>query len=235
MSLYALEILLLALIAGFLGYRLWLVLGRRTGVEQRRPNPFSPPPADAPVRDNGGRDNVVTMPTRDTAPQDDAASAEPPPLPQGMQGVAAGLTQIRIADRSFDEKGFLEGAKSAFKMIVEAFAHGATQTLRPLLADDLYDEFSRAIRARIAAKRTLEQTVQSLEDAEIVGARMEGRTALVTVRFVSRQTNVSREADGTVIDGAPDRVVEAIDIWTFARNTRSTDPNWQLVETRTPD
>jgi predicted lipid-binding transport protein (Tim44 family) len=230
MSLYALEILLLALIAGFLGYRLWLVLGRRTGVEQRRPNPFSPPPADAPVRDN-----VVTLPPRDAAPQDDAALAEPPPLPQGMQGVAAGLTQIRIADRSFDEKSFLEGAKGAFKMIVEAFAHGATQTLRPLLADDLYDEFSRAIRTRIGEKRTLEQTVQSVEDAEVVGARMEGRTALVTVRFVSRQTNVSREADGTVTDGAPDRVVEATDIWTFARNTRSTDPNWQLVETRTPD
>jgi predicted lipid-binding transport protein (Tim44 family) len=233
MSLYALEILLLALIAGFLGYRLWLVLGRRTGVEQRRPNPFAPPPADA-VRDAGARDNVVTLPSRD-ASKDDAAGSQPPPLPQGAQGVAAGLTQIRIADRSFDEKGFLEGAKGAFKMIVEAFARGETQTLRPLLSDDLYDEFSRAIRARLEAKRTMEQTVESIEDAELVGARMEGRTAVVTVRFASRQTNVSREADGTVFDGAPDRVVEAIDIWTFARNTRSTDPNWQLVETRTPD
>ena len=214
-----LDILVLAVIAGFLILRLRSVLGRRTGTEQRRPNPIAQPPSRPEPR---SQDNVVSMPDRPRA----AGNGN------GESGAASGLTQIKIADRSFSESSFLGGARAAFKMIVEAFARGDTATLRPLLADELYDEFSSAIRERLAAGHTLEETVESVDRAEIVDARMDGRTAFVTVRIVSRQKTMLRDTEGKVIEGSPDQTVEVTDIWTFARNTRATDPNWALVETR---
>lgn len=211
-----LEILVLAVIAGFLIFRLRSVLGRRTGMEQRRPNPL----ATQPRPEQRSPDNVVAMPDRAR------------PAGNGETGMAAGLTQIKIADRNFSESGFAGGARAAFKMIVEAFAQGDTATLRPLLSDELYDEFSEAIRERLAADHTLEETVEAVDRAEIIEARMDGRTAFVTLRIVSRQKTALRDAQGAVIDGDPDKPVEVTDIWTFARNTRATDPNWALVETR---
>ena len=217
-----LDILVLAAIAGFLILRLRSVLGRRTGTEQRRPNPLAQQPVrpDARPADPRAPDNVVAMPDRAR------------PAASGDTAMANGLTQIKIADRSFSESSFAGGARAAFKMIVEAFARGDTATLRPLLSDELYDEFSEAIRERLAAGHTLEETVESVERAEIIDARMDGRTAFVTVRIGSRQQTVLRDADGTVIDGSADQTVEVTDIWTFSRNTRATDPNWALVETR---
>ncbi|MGK9233005.1 Tim44/TimA family putative adaptor protein [Inquilinus limosus] len=212
-----LDILVLAVIAGFLILRLRSVLGRRTGTEQRRPNPLAQPPARPEPRTP---DNVVNMPERPRA------------AGNGEAGPASGLTQIKIADRSFSEGSFLGGARGAFKMIVEAFARGDTATLRPLLSDELYDEFSAAIRERLAAGHTLDETVEAVDRAEIVEARLDGRTAFVTVRFVSHQKSVLRDAEGKVVEGNPDQTVEVTDVWTFARNTRATDPNWALVETR---
>lgn len=211
-----LDILVLAVIAGFLILRLRSVLGRRTGMEQRRPNPLATPTRPEPRTP----DNVVALPDRARAPAN------------GEAGPAAGLTQIKIADRGFSESGFTGGARAAFKMIVEAFAGGDTGTLRPLLSDELYDEFSEAIRQRLATGHTLEETVESVDRVEIVDARMDGRTAFVTLSIVSRQKTALRDAQGAVIEGDPDKVVEVTDIWTFARNTRTTDPNWALVETR---
>src|ERR1700754_4700396 len=166
-----LDILVLAAIAGFLILRLRSVLGRRTGTEQRRPNPLATR-AEPRQPDGHAPDNGDAMPDR-------------PRAGNGDSGTANGLTQIKIADRSFSEGSFLGGARGAFKMIVEAFARGDTATLRPLLSDELYDEFSEAIRQRLAAGHALEETVESVEGVEIVEARMEGRTAFVTVRIAS--------------------------------------------------
>jgi len=213
------EIVIFAMIAAFLVYRLRSVLGRRTGEERQRPNPFSPRP--------GAPDNVVQMPGRDRP----APAATP--SPDEPVSLSAALAQIKGADPSFDEKHFLQGARGAFQMIVEAFAKGDTATLRPLLADDVYDNFARAIRDRQAAGETLETRVEKIDDADVVEARMDGRTALVTVKFVSEQMNVVRDRNGAVLDGDPNAVVEAVDVWTFARNTRASNPNWSLVETRT--
>ncbi|MBP2293865.1 putative lipid-binding transport protein (Tim44 family) [Azospirillum rugosum] len=219
------EILIFAMIAAFLVYRLRSVLGRRTGEERQRPNPFTARP-DAPRA--GAPDNVVPMPGRDRpAP---AAAAASPDEPVSLH---AALAQIAAADSSFDEKHFLQGARGAFQMIVEAFAKGDTATLRPLLADDVYDNFARAVRDRQAAGETLETRIERIADADVVEARMDGRTALVTVKFVSEQMNVVRDRNGAVVDGDPNAVVEAVDVWTFARNTRASNPNWALVETRT--
>ncbi len=212
------DILIFALIAGFLIFRLRSVLGRRTGHEQQRPTPYTQrdqrPESRVP-------DNVVALPERSRT-LEDAAGGD----------LGSELTQIKIADPSFDEGTFAQGAQMAFGMIVEAYAAGDTTSLRPLLSDDLYDGFSEAIRTRLAEGEVLETRIERILSADIIEANLDGRTAFVTVKFVSRQVIVTRDEEGEVVDGDPDQTQEITDIWTFARNTRATDPNWLLVETR---
>ncbi|MDB5407182.1 MAG: translocase [Rhodospirillales bacterium] len=211
------DIILLALVAAFLVLRLRNVLGRRTGTE-RPAEPVRPPLAK---RDVGG-DNVVNL---------TEASAREAVAPAG-KAQGDGLAQIRAADPQFDPAAFLQGARGAFQMIVGAFASGDTGTLRPLLSDDVYERFAEAIRQRVAAKETQETNIVSIKSHEISDAELQGRTAFITVKFVSEQINILRAADGTVIEGEPDQVHEKTDFWTFARNLRSQDPNWLLVATR---
>lgn len=226
-GLYAIDILIFAMIAAFLIYRLRSVLGRRTGEERRRPNPFVTPGPDHAAAPAG--DNVVRLADRPRAEDAEASGAAEPP------SLAAGLAQIRSADPKFDAAAFRHGAELAFRMIVEAFARGDTATLRPLVSDDLYDDFSRAIRDRIAAGEVHETRVEEVRQVDLLEARLEGRTASIAVKFVTSQVNVTRNEQGTVLDGDPATPTEIVDIWTFARNTKSTSPNWVLVETRTPN
>ncbi len=218
------DIVFFALVAGFLILRLRSVLGRRTGNENRErwtprlPQRTPAKPAAGPASDRPLPDNVTPLPGRE-------------PASTGGSPLDAAVTQIRLADPSFDPQRFAEGAKAAFEMIVTAFAQGDTGTLRPLLADDVYENFAAAIKGRQDAKQTLETTLIGIKTGEIVEARMEGRTALVTVKFVSEQVNVTRNAAGEVVDGDANRVATVTDIWTFARNTRASDPNWALVQT----
>jgi predicted lipid-binding transport protein (Tim44 family) len=177
---------------------------------------------------------VVSLPDRGGARMRAPAEA-PPPAPDEPYSLAAGIAQIQANDPTFDEKGFLQGAKAAFGMIVTAFAQGDTPTLRPLLSDDVYDNFAAAIRSRQAAGESLETRVADIRDADLIEARMEGRTAFVTIKFISEQINVTRNNAGAVIDGDPEHPLEVVDIWTFARNTRSRNPNWTLIETRVPN
>lgn len=219
------DIIFFAMVAAFLILRLRSVLGRRTGNENPdRWTSRTPKQTERP----DGADNVTRLPDR-TRPADgdaavDAASGSP---------FDAGLTQIRVADPSFDPSSFLDGARGAFEMIVSAYAQGDTATLRPLLSDEVYDNFTQAIRARAQAKHTHETTLVGIKSAEIVEARMDGRTAVVVVRFVSEQINVTRDAGGSVVDGDPQAIATVTDVWTFSRNTRARDPNWLLVATST--
>jgi predicted lipid-binding transport protein (Tim44 family) len=208
-----LDILLFAGIAGFLIVRLWSVLGRRTGHERPRDSmlpraPVETPPAPA-------ADSVVALPPRGVAAPADAG----------------GLARLKGADRSFDETAFLSGARAAFEIIVNAFAKGDTAALQPLLSENVYASFAEAIRQRQAARETLATNLISIKTVEIAGAEIEGETAVVTVKFVSDQTNVTRANDGSVVDGSPDHVVEKTDLWSFARALRSRDPNWTLDAT----
>ncbi|HMK68304.1 MAG TPA: Tim44/TimA family putative adaptor protein [Stellaceae bacterium] len=213
------SIVVSAAIAVFLLFRLRGVLGRRTGHERYRdpfargpgaPVPGAPPPS-GPIID---------------------ATANPAPPPQQTAPLESGVAALKGMDRNFDERAFLQGARGAFEIIVNAFAHGDTAALRPLLSDDVYGAFSGAIAERQAQKETHETTLVSIKSCDLTEARVEGSVAHVTVRFVSDQVNVTRAADGSVVDGEPDRVVEKTDLWTFARDTRSRDPNWHLVATR---
>jgi predicted lipid-binding transport protein (Tim44 family) len=225
-----LDIVIFAAIAVFLGLRLRSVLGRRTGNERQR-DPFKPVPRDADAREESARDKVIPLPDRtrpgvEPAPQIDVTPAPGAGIP--------GLAQIRSADPSFEPQGFLSGARAAFEMIIGAFAAGDAAALKPLLSDEVFDNFNGAIKARAKAKETLSTTLVGISSAEIIEAELQGRIAYVTVKFVSEQINVTKDADGQVIDGDPAAIATITDIWTFSRNTRSRDPNWTLVATRSP-
>ena len=226
-----LDIIFFAMIAAFLVFRLRGVLGRRTGHQSRPPDNMSQ------QRQEAEREaNVIELPDRSAANDepdfDDDADFEPA---EPEDPVARGLSRIGAADPDFDPAAFEEGARAAFEAIVHAFATADTGTLRALLNDEVFENFEHAIRQRLDAAETLETTVVGIESAEIVEAEMDGRDALVTVTVVSEQVNVTRDADGEAIEGDPAQVTDVTDIWTFARNTRSRDPNWKLIETRSPN
>lgn len=224
-----LDIIFFAMVAGFLILRLRSVLGRRTGDDANNAERWrsqKPAAGNAPRTAEPLPENVARFPDR-TAP---AASDEPAPEPGTVE---AGIAAIKTADPSFDGKGFQQGAHGAFEMIVASFAQGDAAALRPLLADPVYDSFSAAIRERQAAKQTLSTTLIGIKSAEIVEARLQGRDAFVTIRFVSEQVNVTRDAAGAVVDGDPNKVETITDVWTFTRNTRARDPNWFLIQTAT--
>ena len=216
-DMFLIDIIIFAAIAGFLVLRLRKVLGQRHGEERKRPNPLQ-------SSKDVVTDNVVRMPEKARL---DAAPDEPLPI-EGQ------IAQLRKADPSFDENVFLQGARMAFEMIVNAFAAGDKQTLRPLLADDVYAAFAKSIDDRVAAGHVLETQISSVEEPDLKSVSLKGWFAHVTVRFTSHQINVTRDAAGTVIDGNTDETVEVTDIWTFARDVRAPDPNWALVETRAP-
>jgi len=211
-----LQILIFAGIAAFVGFRLFNVLGRRTGHERPPPRPAERAQGDRP------EEKVVPLPGRREAPASET-------------GLAAGLTQIKLADPTFDREHFLGGARSAFEMILTAFAKGDLDTLRPLLADSVFDSFAGAVRERAQAGHTRSTTLVAIDEATIVEAEVQRRIARVTVKFVSQQINATLDAAGTVVDGDPVHVERVVDLWTFERNTRSSNPNWTLVATRSPN
>lgn len=231
-DIYTLLFLVLAVVV-FL--RLRSVLGRRTGNERPPFDPYSARTSQGP----SSNDKVVTLPQRggDAAPPAKEAGAQQrndwgdvaaPGTP-----LAKGLDAVRAADKTFDPKGFLAGAGAAYEMIVIAFAEGDRKTLRNLLSREVFDNFNRAITDREARGETMTSHFVGIDKSEITDARVEGREAHVTVRFVSQLVSVTRDRDGEIVAGDPKRVDETVDLWTFARDTASRDPNWKLVETTT--
>lgn len=204
-----------AIVAAIVIYRLYSVLGRRTGEERQRPNPFERQPDTA-------SDRVVKLPI----PGKPASSDDEP------VSVADGLARIQAVDRSFTEGSFLGGAKIAFGMIIDAFAKGDLETLKPLLAKSVFDGFAGAVREREAAGESLEIRIERFEDIDIAEARLDGRTANVTLRFVTSQIKVTRDRAGAIVDGDAVEPIDVTDLWTFSRDTSSRDPNWLLVATR---
>jgi predicted lipid-binding transport protein (Tim44 family) len=212
-----LDIVLFAVIAGFLVLRLRSVLGRRTGNERPPRDPFVPPKSDS------APENVVSLPRGRPA-------AGPSPF-NGSAPATGPAARLKAADPGFDEAEFLAGARGAFEIIVNAFAKGDTAALQPLLSDAVYASFADAIRNRLAQRETLETNLLAIKAVDLADGEIENETALATVKFVSDQTNVTRAADGSIVDGNPERVLEKTDLWTFSRALRSRDPNWTLIAT----
>jgi predicted lipid-binding transport protein (Tim44 family) len=231
-----LEILFFAIVAAFLGWRLYSVLGRRTGHEK----PFDPfrskepeAPATLPERDG----NIRRLP--EPAARPERVDRDRRKLEAAIAGIAGdvrrGLDEIRTADPKFDPVDFVAGARVAFEMIVSAFAQGDAKALRPLLNDQVYGNFAGAIEERNRDRQKLETTLVGILSADISAAEFaKGDEARVTVKFVSQQINVTKDQEGRIVDGDPSEVANITDIWTFARSVKSRDPNWQLVATESP-
>lgn len=227
-------IIFLAL-AVFIFLRLRSVLGQRTGRE--RP-PFDPYAAREPVRP--ATEKVVALPNRapDTAMQAPVAAAEPVAPAERWIGVAAagspvaaGLDAILAASPEFDAKHFLTGARAAYEMIVNAYAEGDRRTLKNLLSREVYDGFETAIAGREKRGDTVESRFVSIDNAEITAAEVRARNVQLTVRFQSKLVSATRDKNGNVIDGNAEKVTDVTDVWTFARDVSSRDPNWKLVAT----
>jgi len=223
-------ILLLA-VAVLIFLKLRSVLGQRTGRERPPYDPYSAPDA---VRKSSG-EKVVPLPQRTSEP---ARPAEPGDLPDRYLGfavagspVARGLDAITAADKNFDVKQFIAGARAAYEMIVTAYAAGDRRSLKNLLAREVYDGFDAVIREREARSETVESRFISIDSTEITNAELRGKVAQLTLRFVSQLVSVTRNRNGNVIDGSPDAVTNVTDVWTFAREVTSRDPNWNLIAT----
>jgi predicted lipid-binding transport protein (Tim44 family) len=227
-------IIFLAL-AVFIFLRLRSVLGQRTGRERPPYDPYSSA-RDAVRPTPAANDKVVALPGRaPDAAQPPSAPAEPGERWKGVaesgSALAAGLDAIVREDKTFDPKHFITGGRAAYEMIVTAYASGDRRQLRNLLSREVYDGFESAIREREQRGETVETRFVSIDSAEITSAEMRGKTEQVTVRFQSQLVSVTRDRAGTVIDGNPDKVTEVTDVWTFARDVTSRDPNWKLVAT----
>jgi predicted lipid-binding transport protein (Tim44 family) len=216
-------IIFLAL-AVFIFLRLRSVLGQRTGNER--------PPFDRTAARNalgGAQDkNVVTMaPTAEPAPPSDRWKG----LTEPGTALAQGLDAIVDKDSTFDPRHFISGARGAYEMIVLAFANGDRRALRDLLSSEVYDSFDAAIKEREKYEQKTETRFVSIDKAELVGAELRDRTAQLTIRFVSQMISATRDKSGNIVDGSADTVADITDIWTFARDITSRDPNWKLVGT----
>ena len=207
------QIILLAMVALFIGLRLYAVLGRRTGHEQ----PIAKPVDGAVV---GPR--AVNVVREQPAPVNDPAIE-----PRALEGVRA----IVATDSTFDVARFLDGARAAYAMVLEAFWRGDEAELARLADEEVRETFGQAIAARTASGEVLDNRLVSVERAAICAARLDGQMAVVTVRFDADIAAVTRNEAGDVVAGSVTDAVPTHDVWTFSRHVRAEDPNWVLVET----
>ncbi len=209
-------VVIFAMVAAFLGMRLYAVLGKRTGHEQPQTRPNEEllrPPGAPPAREDG----------RDLAPP----AADNPQSP----GAEAGVRAIMVADRAFNPAEFLEGAKAAYRMILEAFWAGREEDFAAYVAEDVRLAFAESIVERTSDGHVLDNRLVAIERATITDARLEGNIATVIVKFEADIAAVTRDNAGKVIAGSLIDAVPTEDVWTFTRTLRSVDPNWILTDT----
>ena len=228
--------IIFALIAAFVVWKLRSVLGTRSGTEKPPTNPFASgargglraPPGDS-------RGEVITLPGAAEPPARIAQSKEDRWKPYAEPGSKAwaGLDAIAAADPGFTIKPFIDGAKSAYEMIIAAFAEGKRDILRKLLSPDVFEGFAAAIDGREKRSEKLTTAIVSIDKIMIEDAALRGRTAEVRVHYAAQMITATRDSAGTVIDGDPEKAVQIDDVWTFARDTGSRDPNWRLTATGT--
>lgn len=207
-------IVLLAMVAAFLGLRLYSVLGKRTGHEQ----PFVAP---VDVQQVGGGTKV----------EEAAAPTGPVPGTVFEADAAEGIRAIISADSKFDVGRFLEGAKSAYRMILESYWKGDIEAITPYVSDDVREAFAGSVDERATAGHVLDNKLMVIENATIAHASIKDKVATIVVRFDADIAAITRDAEGAMIAGSMDDAVPTHDVWTFARAIRGDDPNWILTDT----
>jgi predicted lipid-binding transport protein (Tim44 family) len=207
--------------------RLYSVLGRRAEHEEE---PIAGR-LDPRRGNNPGAARIAAPAKADDTGASAAAANARREMPAAPPAVERGLREIAAADRRFDAFAFLDGARGAYRMILEAYWSGDKAELQQLCDHDVYEGFASAIDARTEAGEVLNNRLIRIEDATITAAGMDGNQARITIRFRSDIAAVTRSAEGTVIAGSLDDAIESVDIWTFSRNVTSADPDWLLDET----
>lgn len=218
------DIILFAMVAAFLVLRLRSVLGRRDGHEGGKSDSL-----EIRGKKPESENNVVQLPDHSEPDED---------LPPGIDEddpLAAGIMKLKAADPGFDVQEFLSGSRIAFEVILGAYTDGDSKALQPLLSSEVFANFNKVINDREQAGESMEDTLVGINKVDIMEAYMEGSVANVTIKYISEQVNVVRDGDGNVVSGDPNTVVEVTDFWTFSRDTKSRDPNWSLVATRSLD
>lgn len=237
-SFQGLEILIWAAVAGIVLYRLRSVLGRRTGNERPPRDRLSQESSPSGAGDSSRTDKPVIALSpggrvkRMTGISQDRASAEAVGIDPNSP-LADTLSRIRVADRHFEPGEFLDGAKAAYRMIIEAFASGDEAVLKPLLSPEVLANFRSAISKRASKGESVDSKVTDIVKSVIKDAGLHGSTAEITVRFESEIIRCVRDSEHRVIDGDPSEPARVIDVWTFSRDVESDDPNWTLVATAT--
>lgn len=225
------ELLIYALVAGGLVFWLRSLLGTRHGEETDRSEAFI-----AAVDENASSEPKNAAQESETI----SAAEQIKDLLNKKTGTIsiengaseAGLLEIADADRAFDIKFFLNAVQDVFVMVVEGFGKGDREMLQDLLAEDVYAAFEGAMDARDKSEETLDNEIHAIQRAEIIEAKLDNKAAKITVRFIASEVTVTKDKDGEIIAGHPDRITEMRDIWTFSRDVKSRDPRWFVIETR---
>lgn len=224
------ELMVYALVAAGLIFWLRSILGTRSEDEMDRPVPRlelgedgKVINLDAPEGDKTTT-NLALIEKLAETPKDNMSIAGPGPV--------IGLIDIAKADRDFDVCEFLKATQDVFAYVVESFADGDRETLQTLLSPEVFDAFDGAITARENAGERMSTEIQSIEKSEITEAALNGKEALITVRFFAQEMSVTYDEEQNIIAGHPDKSTQMRDLWTFSRNIKSRDPRWLVIETR---
>lgn len=217
------EIVFFALLAGYLIFRLWSVLGRETPEDmERRQRRFLDQ-----ENEQEKVDNVIPLPERNPSREKEIPHDDLTP------GVREGIRKLQDQDATFQVDPFLKGAKGAYKIIIEAFASGDRETLKELLVEDVYQQFVKAIEEREKNHQEVGVHLESLEKMDIDAIDVVDKKAFITIRYRSRQVITTKDGSGEIIDNPAEISVPITDVWTFTRTIDSSDPNWQLSKTKT--
>lgn len=217
------DLIILAIAAGFILYKLFTVLGQRTGMQSD----------DLPEESN--KNNVINIQQKSeknkeqTPPSKSAADVSIESLEPHLRRSVQEVTRL---DPEFSLADFKEGASFAFEIIVDSFSKGDLKALKPLLSKSLYDVFEDAVKEREKRGETYENTLVRIEKVDVEKIDLDGTVAKIRVEFTSEQIPVTRNKAGDIIDGNPNQIDQIIDYWTFERNMRSKDPNWVLTSTQ---
>ena len=215
------DIIIFAMLAGYLVFQLRRALGRRSDNQETK-SKLNPEQRAK----HSEADNVVAIKTNKIENQENEN--------QEQEETLGGLTELREKDPSFSDTDFIAGSKDAFSWIVEAFSKGEISKLEPLLSEPLFEGFKQAIEQREADQLSLETNIVSMKSAQIHNVTVNQDQVNITVEYVTDQIKSTRNADGEIVDGDPDTIESVTDLWTFNRNIKSKNPNWTLVKTETP-
>ena len=206
------DILIFAVIAIFLIFRLRSILGTKDGFEKPQKT----------MQTETKKDNVINFKTKasDT-------------IHEALNG--SGLKDLRKLDTSFKDEEFLNGAKAAFPLILNSFSEGDLGNLRRYVGFDLYEEFANAIHQRDEAGEKLKINIEKVNDIQLLDAEISDGIASVTVKFDTIQTRILTDSKDVEIGDDSFSSEQIEDIWIFERDIKSKDPNWKLVETGTTE